>query len=298
MFSPMRMGFPGGMAGGGIAQFLQPLQQYLSEKIASEKVQPFIDEISQLAQDRFDVDFGGGILNVAGGGDLFGGNMSSPVTPPLPAIQQPLANTGSSAPVTDLTNFGPDVGNGIPTAKPYNHVNDSITGFPSVNEPMPGIAPVGKLPLPRPLVANDFSPPPFMPAVPDIDQGFFDSDEYLNFMSKPQIGTQDMYMSRYFGQMGSGSLGGMQEKAYEDYLRRTGQTDKIMDTNPFAPTVGILPSPGGLADGFGNIFELPSTNPVYDPGSKELADYAANFNNNVQPGSLTYMDPKTGMIAY
>jgi len=260
MFSPMRMGFPGGMAGGGIAQFLQPLQQYLSEKIASEKVQPFIDEISQLAQDRFDVDFGGGILNVAGGGDLFGGNMSSPVTPPLPAIQQPLANTGSSAPVADLTNFGPDVGNGI-------------TGFPSVNEPM-------------------------QPAVPDIDQGFFDSDEYLNFMSKPQIGTQDMYMSRYFGQMGSGSLGGMQEKAYEDYLRRTGQTDKIMDTNPFAPTVGILPSPGGLADGFGNIFELPSTNPVYDPGSKELADYAANFNNNVQPGSLTYMDPKTGMIAY
>jgi len=280
MFSPMRMGFPGGMAGGGIAQFLQPLQQYLSEKIASEKVQPFIDEISQLAQDRFDVDFGGGIFNAGGGGDLFGGNMPSPVTPPLPAIQQPIANTGSSAPVADLTNFGPDVGNGI-------------TGFPSVNEPMPGIAPV-----PRPLVANKLSPPALRPAVPDIDQGFFDSDEYLNFMSKPQIGTQDMYMSRYFGQMGSGSLGGMQEKAYEDYLRRTGQTDKIMDTNPFAPTVGILPSPGGLADGFGNIFELPSTNPVYDPGSKELADYAANFNNNVQPGSLTYMDPKTGMIAY
>ncbi len=255
MFAPMKMGFPTGMAGGGITQFLQPLQQYLSEKIASEKVQPFIDEISQLAQDRFDVDFGGGIFNAGGGGDLFGGNMLSPVTPPLPpAIQQPIANTGSSAPVADLTNFGPDVGNGIPTAKPYDHVNDSITGFPSVNEPMPGIAPD-----PRPLM-NGFPSPnePMQPAVPDIDQGFFDSQEYLDFMSKPQMGTSDVYMSRYFGQMGSGSLGGMQEKAYEDYLNRTGQTDLIRAYNPNS-------SPGGLADEFGNLFQLPSVGPMYGP---------------------------------
>ena len=264
MFAPMKMGFPTGMAGGGITQFLQPLQEYLSQQVVQQQVQPFITEVSDEAQERFNL--GGTGSNDIFSNDIFDNNMFQ-------------GNSGGigTLPSNDL----------LPAIKDAQALYGG-------NEPMPGIAPD-----PRPLM-NGFPSPnePMQPAVPDIDKGFFDSQEYLNFMSKPQIGTQDIYMSRYFGQMGSGSLGGMQEKAYEDYLRRTGQTDKIMDTNPFAPTVGILPSPGGLADGFGNIFELPSTNPVYDPGSKELADYASIFNKNVQPGSLTYMDPKTGVIAY
>ena len=36
----------------------------------------------------------------------------------------------------------------------------------------------------------------------------------------------------------------------------------------------------------------------YAPGSQELFDYATEFNNNVRPGSLTYMNPKTGSVAY
>jgi hypothetical protein len=263
MYAPMKMGFPTGMAGGGITQFLQPLQEYLSQQVVQQQVQPFITEVSDEAQERFNL--GGTGSNDIFSNDIFDNNMfqgnsggigTLPSNDLLPAIKDAQALYGG---MTDME--GRPVGNGM------------IAGFPSPNEPM-------------------------QPAVPDIDKGFFDSQEYLDFMSKPQMGTQDMYMSRYFGQMGSGSLGGMQEKAYEDYLRRTGQTDKIMDTNPFAPTVGMLPSSGGLVDGFDNIFELPSTNPVYDPGSKELADYASIFNKNVQPGSLTYMDPKTGVIAY
>jgi hypothetical protein len=256
MFASMKMGFPTGMAGGGITQFLQPLQEYLSQQVVQQQVQPFITEVSDEAQERFNLGgtgsndiFSGGIFN-AGGSDFFSGNdtgvstaqpydhISSSVPPPLPAVQQPV-----------IGNNDMYIGN--------DHVGDGL----------------------------------LMAPMPDIDQGFFDSQEYLDFMSKPQMGTSDVYLSRYFGQMGSSSLGGMQEKAYEDYLNRTGQTGLIRANNPNS-------SPGGLADGFGNIFELPSTNPVYDPGSKELADYAANFNNNVQPGSLTYMDPKTGMIAY
>ena len=284
MYAPMKMGFPTGMAGGGITQFLQPLQEYLSQQVVQQQVQPFITEVSDEAQERFNL--GGTGSNDIFSNDIFDNNMfqgnsggigTLPSNDLLPAIKDAQALYGG---MTDME--GRPVGNGM------------IAGFPSVNEPMPGIAPD-----PRPLM-NGFPSPnePMQPAVPDIDKGFFDSQEYLDFMSKPQMGTQDMYMSRYFGQMGSGSLGGMQEKAYEDYLRRTGQTDKIMDTNTFAPTVGMLPSSGGLVDGFDNIFELPSTNPVYDPGSKELADYASIFNKNVQPGSLTYMDPKTGVIAY
>jgi len=258
MYAPMKMGFPTGMAGGGITQFLQPLQEYLSQQVVQQQVQPFITEVSDEAQERFNL--GGTGSNDIFSNDIFDNNMfqgnsggigTLPSNELLPAIKDAQALYGG---MTDMN------------------------GFPSPNEPM-------------------------QPAVPDIDQGFFDSQEYLDFMSKPQMGTQDMYMSRYFGQMGSGSLGRTQEKAYEDYLNRTGQTDLIRANNPamsgfLGLSPGILPSSGGLADGFGNIFELPSTNPVYDPGSKELADYAANFNNNVQPGSLTYMDPKTGMIAY
>ena len=36
----------------------------------------------------------------------------------------------------------------------------------------------------------------------------------------------------------------------------------------------------------------------YAPGSQELFDYATEFNNNVRPGSLTYMNPETGSVAY
>lgn len=286
MYAPMKMGFPTGMAGGGITQFLQPLQEYLSQQVVQQQVQPFITEVSDEAQERFNLGGTGSndiLSNNIFDNDIFSGGIGT-LPPPmsagpdaalmnnnlLPAIKDAQALYGG---MIDMEGNPSGIG--------------TISGFPSPNEPMPGIAPD-----PRPLM-NGFPSPnePMQPAVPDIDKGFFDSQEYLDFMSKPQMGTSDMYMSRYFGQMGSGSLGGMQEKAYEDYLNRTGQTGLIRANNPNS-------SPGGLADGFGNIFELPSTNPVYDPGSKELADYAANFNNNVQPGSLTYMDPKTGMIAY
>jgi|DEB0MinimDraft_4_1074332.scaffolds.fasta_scaffold01034_12 hypothetical protein len=250
MYAPMKMGFPTGMAGGGITQFLQPLQEYLSQQVVQQQVQPFITEVSDEAQERFNL--GGTGSNDIFSNDIFDNNMFQ-------------GNSGGigTLPSNDL----------LPAIKDAQALYGG-------NEPMPGIAPD-----PRPLM-NGFPSPnePMQPAVPDIDQGFFDSDEYLNFMSKPQIGTQDIYMSRYFGQMGSGSLGGMQEKAYEDYLRRTGQTDKIMDTNPFAPTVGMLstqptqlPGPrlptftGTGNDGFGSAsqgpldFYNPSVGPMYGP---------------------------------
>ena len=240
MFAPMKMGFPTGMAGGGITQFLQPLQEYLSQQVVQQQVQPFITEVSDEAQERFNLGDGGGSNDIFSN-DIFSGGLGT--LPPLmsagpdatltnnnmlPAIKDAQALYGG---MTDME--GNPVGNGM------------IAGFPSPNEPM-------------------------QPAVPDIDQGFFDSQKYLDFMSKPQMGTQDMFMSRYFGMMGSGSLGGMQEKAYEDYLNRTGQTDKIITTNPYVGTLGVLPGMDlnkrtGLADEFGNLFQLPSVGPMYGP---------------------------------
>jgi hypothetical protein len=249
MFAPMKMGFPTGMAGGGITQFLQPLQEYLSQQVVQQQVQPFITEVSDEAQERFNLGDGGGSNDIFSN-DIFSGGLGT-----LPPLM-------SAGPDATLTN-----NNMLPAIKDAQALYGGMTdmegnpsgigttiGFPSVNEPMPGIAPD-----PRPLMNGFPSPNESMqPAVPDIDQGFFDSQEYLDFMSKPQIGTADVYMSRYFGQMGSGSLGGMQEKAYEDYLNRTGQTDKIMTTNPYGDNLG-------LADEFGNLFQLPSVGPMYGP---------------------------------
>jgi len=47
--------FGGGMAGGGIAGFLQPLAQYLRQEVGREQVDPFIQEVAQMAQQKFNL---------------------------------------------------------------------------------------------------------------------------------------------------------------------------------------------------------------------------------------------------
>ena len=84
--------------------------------------------------------------------------------------------------------------------------------------------------------------------LPQIDQGFYDSQEYNAFNSGPKMGTADVAFSRYFGQQGSGSISGQQDAAYEDYLRRTGQANKIITTNPYSNLMGVLPN-GGVSSG-------------------------------------------------
>jgi len=80
-----------------------------------------------------------------------------------------------------------------------------------------------------------------------IDAGFFDSEEYQKYLTGPQIGTMDVVFSPYFGQQGSGSMSGRQDAAYEEYLRRTGQTDKIAKRKTQqelidAGILGVLPA--------------------------------------------------------
>lgn len=47
--------FGGNMAGGGIAGFLQPLAQYLRQEVGREQVDPFIQEVAQMAQKKFNL---------------------------------------------------------------------------------------------------------------------------------------------------------------------------------------------------------------------------------------------------
>ena len=55
---------------------------------------------------------------------------------------------------------------------------------------------------------------------PDVDQGFYNSQEYRDFQNNPgnRVGTTDMYDSPFFGSMGSSSVGKAQDRAYEAYL--------------------------------------------------------------------------------
>tara|TARA_R100001369_G_scaffold77502_1_gene106898 strand:+ start:139 stop:2457 length:2319 start_codon:yes stop_codon:yes gene_type:complete len=55
---------------------------------------------------------------------------------------------------------------------------------------------------------------------PDVDQGFYNSQEYRDFQNNPgnRVGTTAMYDSPFFGSMGSSSVGKAQDRAYEAYL--------------------------------------------------------------------------------
>jgi len=94
-----------------------------------------------------------------------------------------------------------------------------------------------KSPAPPPMMTEPQDPiPDFRSMITDsyrregVDDGFFDSEFYLNtfdggggIFGGPE--GQVAAMSKYFGSGGSNS--GSRDKAYENYLRATGQEDKI-----------------------------------------------------------------------
>ena len=96
-----------------------------------------------------------------------------------------------------------------------------------------------KSPAPPPMMTEPQDPiPDFRSMITDsyrregVDDGFFDSEFYLNtFDGGGMSGIfggpegQVAAMSKYFGSGGSNS--GSRDKAYENYLRATGQEDKI-----------------------------------------------------------------------
>ena len=83
---------------------------------------------------------------------------------------------------------------------------------------------------------------------PKFDLNYYNSPEYKQFQSDPRnnIGTMDMRYSPYFGQQGSGSIGSAEDKAYINYLRRTGQDNLIRE--------GVIPQ--DKRGDFGNLAGL------------------------------------------
>ena len=73
----------------------------------------------------------------------------------------------------------------------------------------------------------------------DIDQGFFDSPEFDGYLETGRgMGTADMYYSPYFGEKGSGSIGGAQDSLYESYLNRVGNTGYLQGGEQFKRAEG------------------------------------------------------------
>lgn len=103
------------------------------------------------------------------------------------------------------------------------------------------------------------SQPPNNPdaSVRDFD-AFYQSPEFQNYVQQQTqtggfggfVGTSDMYDSPYFGQQGSGSIGRAQDAAYEQYLRRTGQTNVLSQSSQLGyqgqPGLGAVPVGMGL----------------------------------------------------
>ena len=121
---------------------------------------------------------------------------------------------------------------------------------------------------------------------PGIDQGFFASDEYNKFHYDPgnMMGTMDVRFSDYFGSQGSGSIGGAQDAAYEDYLKRIGKSDLIgKKVSGLPERIGPSPTLGG------ELFNLQGNEPL-DSG-RHPSFYA-------QPGSPMSMargQPSAGL---
>jgi len=77
-----------------------------------------------------------------------------------------------------------------------------------------------------------------------IDANFYDSPEYKYYVdNRSRVRMPASGFSKYFGPQGSQEPGGTREKAYEAYLKRTGQDDIINKANKFRnPNLGFIGS--------------------------------------------------------
>ena len=150
---------------------------------------------------------------MGGGMDTAPTTQPSTMEIPTPSVATPPPVT-ATPPVTTPP-ISPSTPAPIPTPTP------SITP-PAPTAPVASTNPVSLGDLINSLPKRPQQTPQERYAGTDIDQGFFDSNEYQQSQQGPQ--TQDMgYTSDIFGSGLSSSRGRAQDQAYQDYLNRTGQ---------------------------------------------------------------------------
>ena len=95
----------GGLGGGLSDQVFEPLKnmlgRHLTQSVVQEKVEPFVEEVKQMAQDRFDL--GGGTNSM---GNVHGGRLGGAFTTAMPMNQVQPFNSVGSPPVGAMTPEG------------------------------------------------------------------------------------------------------------------------------------------------------------------------------------------------
>jgi hypothetical protein len=237
-----------------------------------------------------------------GGGGFGGGNMPPPLPPVDTSVYQPGGSTDSSGPVANI-------GSGVPTALPYNHVGASIPS-PNVSDGM--------------YISNFVDPPRGMEgqpgygniAQPNFMQGAFNyfGETYDTF--NPDTGLTSTAMTpELMVQQAQGRLMQMDVKppevdAYLQHIIKTGGRPTMMaPKQDFSNLVGVLPGGGlitgqpgpgfGLADEGGPID--PYRNPYSMPGFTPLPPGELGFTEDMMGpieaymGGSKYFDESTGL---
>ena len=222
MYAPMKMGFPTGMAGGGITQFLQPLQEYLSQQVVQQQVQPFITEVSDEAQERFNLGGTGSndiLSNNIYSNDIFSGGIGT-LPPPM-----------SAGPDATLMN-----NNLLPAIKDAQALYGGMNGFPVAQPTLGGNVGGDFIGSAQNYFGDNIDPRG--PVTPMTPEDIFRAAQNRNMQ-------QDVKAPEV--------------QAYLDNIIKTGGRPTMM-----APKTDYS-NLGGLADEFGNLFQLPSVGPMYGP---------------------------------
>jgi hypothetical protein len=176
----------------------------------------------------------GALINKIGGSGGSGGGGFQSYQGGIPELtasrtQLPIPPSGSQSATPD--------GQGAPKRRPGS---GGVTYFSPMQYLKPGQAPASSEPVGRGLgsliggVPGDapsfISQPGIAPQIPGSepptpgqvitqDDPFYQSAEFKAFQNDPSnmMGTDDMYMSPYFGQQSSGSVGRAMDRAYEKY---------------------------------------------------------------------------------
>lgn len=230
-------GFSGG--GGGIITVLEPFGEYLTDQIDTQRVDPFLEMVSNAAYQEF------GIQPDQGGSGFFSGDFYKntggfdPLPDPLPAVDnsvyQPAGITDSSGPVASISNFGPDVGNGglFGGEKPVK-----TTGF--IGEPMtftngfsgpPMQMPYDPTPM-NPLIYDSLAAAGGLPDFSGSAQSYFNPGDGGQNAYGPMALSPDRLVQIAQGRLAQRDVKPPEVQAYLDHIVKTGGNPTMMAPPP------------------------------------------------------------------
>jgi len=321
--------------GGGIITVLEPFGEYLTDQIDTQRVDPFLEMVSNAAYQEFGIQ-----PDQGGGSGFFSGDFYEntggfdPLPEPLPAVQQPVMNPNSpSSPVASISNFGPDVGNGglfgndgfgsvsqgpldFPTAQPAV-IPKYEKGFDDAgisNEPMPimdGYAgqpmqlPYDPTPM-NPLIYDSLAAAGGLPDFSGSAQSYFNPGDGGQTAYGPIPLSPDRLVQIAQGRLAQRDVKPPEVQAYLDHIVKTGGNPTMMAPPPQTNNTNLAgdllsAGPMNITDA-GNLAALvgvPSRPQPLTPasGSMNLVDQYGNP-ASFSPAQLEEMSAATPISSF